>query len=115
MMSQHRKHRGYASERIVADYLKTHGWPYAEQCGAGRYGTDITGVPGVDWEVKARRGFNVTAAMNQQIARTYDGSLLITVMRPDGYGPERIAQWPAIVPLAHLTVLLHEAGYGDSA
>lgn len=26
-MSQHRKHRGYASQRIVADYLATHGWP----------------------------------------------------------------------------------------
>ena len=29
-MTQHRKHRGYASQRIVADYLRTHGFPFAE-------------------------------------------------------------------------------------
>jgi hypothetical protein len=29
-MTDLRKHRGYASQRIVADYLRSNGWPYAE-------------------------------------------------------------------------------------
>jgi hypothetical protein len=58
MPSQSRKHRGYKSQKIVANYLVANGWPYAESTGAGRSGTDVTGTIGIDWEVKARTGFN---------------------------------------------------------
>lgn len=112
-MSQHRKHRGYASQRIVAQYLQTNGFPYAESTGAGRSGTDITGTPGIDWEVKARRGLNLTALLTQLDERGSD-ALGIGVIRPDGYGEAKIAQWPAVLPLASLVALLREAGYGDA-
>ena len=62
-MTQSRKHRGYNSQRIVADYFTVNGWTYAEPVGAGRAGSDITGMPGIDIEVKARRGFDPLAAM----------------------------------------------------
>jgi len=51
-MTQHRKHRGYASQRIVADYFAANGWPYAEPVGAGRTGSDVTGMLG--WMSKSR-------------------------------------------------------------
>ena len=35
MPSQSRKHRGYRSQAVVAQYLAAHGWPYAEPTGAG--------------------------------------------------------------------------------
>jgi len=114
MTSQHRKHRGYASQRIVADYLREHGWPFAEPVGAGRKGSDVTGTPAIDWEVKARRGFSPTEAMKQSQERSADGVIPIAVLRPDGWGEARIADWPAIVPLSVIVQLLREAGYGDS-
>jgi hypothetical protein len=113
MSNQSRKHRGYATQRIVADYLKDNGWPFAESTGAGRQGSDITGTPCIDWEVKARRGFDPTSAI-KQLSERYNGKdLPIAVLRPDGYGPARIAEWPAILPLAALVQLLKEAGYGS--
>jgi hypothetical protein len=112
-MSQHRKHRGYATQKIVANYLAAHGWPFAESAGAGRQGTDVTGTVGIDWEVKARRGFPVTEAMNQAAERIADGIIPVAVLRPDGFGPASIEKWPAIVPLKILVELLRDAGYGD--
>ena len=112
-MSQHRKHRGYASQRILAKYLADHGFPYAESTGAGRSGSDITGTIGIDWEVKARRGFPVNEAMKQMKERVKQNDIPVAVLRADGMGPESIENWPAIMPLGVLVWLLREAGYGD--
>lgn len=112
-MSQHRKHRGYASQKIVAEYLAANGWPYAESTGAGRAGSDITGTPGLDWEVKARRNLNLVGLIDQMRERRVDGRPSIAVVRPDGKGPKTIADWPAVVPLSDLCDLLRDAGYGE--
>ena len=53
-MTQHRKHRGFRTQLLVAQYLAANGWPWAESAGAGRPGADITGTPDVAVEVKAR-------------------------------------------------------------
>ena len=108
-MSQHRKHRGYESQRVVAEYLREW-WPYAEPTGAGRPGTDITGLIGVDVEVKARRDLNLTGTIKQQAARAGD-AVPIAVIRPDGYGPARVAEWPVVMPLRVAVELLRKAGY----
>jgi hypothetical protein len=110
-MSQHRKHRGYQTERIVADYFREHGWPYAEPTGAGRQGSDLTGVPGLDVEVKARRDLDLTGTLRQQAERT--DAMCIAVIRPDGYGPARIDEWPVLMTLRQAIQLLGEAGYGN--
>lgn len=112
-MSQHRKHRGYATQRLVAEYLAANGWPYAESTGAGRTGTDVTGTPGLDWEVKARRNLNLVALIDQMRERGKPGVPAIAVVRPDGRGPATIDDWPAIVPLSDLVTILRAAGYGD--
>ena len=44
MPSQSRKHRGYRTQKLVAEYLAKRGFPFAESTGAGRSGTDITGT-----------------------------------------------------------------------
>lgn len=113
MPSQHRKHRGYASQRIVADYLSAHGFPYAESTGAGRSGSDITGVPGLDIEVKARRGFNPAAAMKQQAERAEDTLLPFAVLRLDGQGPGSIADWPVVIRFAPFVDILRDADWGE--
>jgi hypothetical protein len=111
-MSQSRKHRGYATQRIVAEYLRQHGWPHARSVGAGESGSDIVEVPDIDVEVKARRGFDPLAAMKQQAARN-DGRLPFAVLRMDGTGESTIEDWPVIIRFGTFTQLLRDAGYGD--
>ena len=76
-------------------------------------GSDITGMPGIDIEVKARRGFDPLAAMRQQADRAALGDLAFAVLRMDGQGPAVIGSWPVIIRLDTLTELLRAAGYGD--
>ena len=99
-----RKARGYQSQAIVAAYLQEHGYPYAQPVGAGRPGSDITGVPW-DVEVFARRD-GLTALLGkleQQQQRTTADR--VVVMRPDGWGPARVHMWPAIITLADWVTL----------
>lgn len=102
-MSQHRKHRGYDSQRIVAEYLAEY-WPHALPVGAGRSGSDVTGIP-FDVEIKARARLELPAVM-RQLAERANGTPQVAVIRPNGYGPSRIAQWPAIVTLAEYVRLI---------
>jgi hypothetical protein len=77
-------------------------------------GSDVTGMPGIDIEVKARRGFDPLAAMRQQSDRAAHGDLAFAVLRMDGQGPAVIGSWPVIIRLDTLTELLRAAGYGDT-
>ena len=36
------------TQKLVAEYLAAHGWPFAESTGAARQGSDITGTPDLD-------------------------------------------------------------------
>lgn len=109
--SHSRVARGLKSQDIVAKYFAANGWPFALSAGSGRQGTDVTGVPGVDIEVKARRGINVAMAMKQLRERHQEGVLPVAVLRLDGQGESHIADWPAIVPLSVFLDLLKAAGY----
>ena len=111
--TQSRKYRGYESQRIAAEYLRTHGFPYAEAVGAGRPGTDVTGLVGIDLEVKARAGLDLPALMKQLRDRDQENLLGVGLLRLNGQGPSTIEDWPAIIRFADLVVLLRTAGYGD--
>lgn len=106
-----RVQRGYQSQRLVAEYFQANGWPYAQPQGSGRTGTDITGIIGVDVEVKARRGIQLAEAMKQLRDRYKEGVLPVAILRLDGQGESHIADWPAIVPLHVFVDLLKGAGY----
>jgi hypothetical protein len=102
MASQHRKHRGFRTERVVAQYLSTV-WQGAT-VGRGS-GKDIVNVP-FDVEVKARVGFQPLAYMKQLKARTQvSGDLGFGVLRLNGQG-EDAAEYCAIIRLADLLPLL---------
>jgi hypothetical protein len=108
-----RKQRGHDTQRIVAEYLRGHGFPHAESAGAGRQGSDVTGCLGLDIEVKARRDLNLPGMMRQLADRTVDGVLGVGVVRGDGQGPATIEDWPVVLRLADAVLLLRAAGYGD--
>jgi len=84
--------------------------------GAGRGGTDVTGMPGLLVEVKARRDLNLPEWLRQHTNSSVAGAmrLPLVVHRPDGYGPARVAEWPVTMRLDDFTALLHEAGYGTA-
>ena len=110
-MSQSRKHRGYRTQRVVANYLVARGWPFAEPTGAGRPGTDITGTLGIDWEIKARAGFDPKATMAQLRDRAITDDWRIAVIRCNGQGEANTGQWIAMMDLSQMVELLSMAGY----
>jgi hypothetical protein len=102
MASQHRKYRGFATERLVADYLSSV-WEFAS-VGRGK-GKDIQGVP-FDCEVKARSGFQPKAVLAQIKARTSkSGELGFAVLRLNGQGSD-VREYAAIIRLEDLLPLL---------
>lgn len=113
MPSQHRKHRGYRSQKVLAMYLAEHGFPFAESTGAGRSGTDVTGTVGIDWEVKARKDFNPSAVMKQLKERSNGKDLQVAVLRLNGQGEASIGEWMTIVRLEDFVKVIRAAGYGD--
>ena len=101
-MTQHRKYRGFATERLVADYLSSV-WEFAS-VGRGK-GKDVQNVP-FDCEVKARAGFNPKAVLAQIKARTViSGELGFGVIRLNGQG-EDAREYAAIIRLEDLLPLL---------
>ncbi len=102
MASQARKHRGFRTERVVAQYLSTV-WSGAT-VGRGS-GKDIVNVP-FDVEVKARSGFQPLAYLKQLKARTaLSGELGFGVIRLNGQG-EDAREYAAIIRLEDLLPLL---------
>ena len=102
MASQHRKYRGFATERLVAEYLGKH-WQHAS-VGRGK-GKDIQGVP-FDCEVKARKGFQPLAVLAQIKARTSkSGELGFGILRLNGQG-NNVHDYAAILRFEDLLELL---------
>lgn len=120
--SRARKVRAHETESAVAAWFKMNGWPYAEPVGAGRMGTDVTGMPGLLVEVKARRDFRPVEWLKQhppmadpdgfREAWKQEPPLLFVVWRPDGMGPALVASYGVMMRLDDFTGLLREAGYG---
>jgi len=108
-MSQSRKHRGFRTERVVADYLRRF-WEGA-QVGRGS-GRDILNVP-FDCEVKARTGLDVVGTLRQIETRTAESGLLgFACFRLNGQG-EQVENYVAMLRLGDLVELLRAAGYED--
>ena len=110
-MTNARRRRGRETELIFADYLKQHGWTYAEATSSSAPGTDIKGVLGVDWELKAKADFDPKSAMKQQAKRLQENTIAIAVLRQNGQGEAEIDNWPAVMPVKAIIELLKKAGY----
>ena len=111
-MANSRKQRGMESEKLVAKYLTAHGFIVFETS-ASAAGTDIIGMEGVDWEIKARRGFDPAGVLRQLERRSRTTGLGIGVMRLNGQGEKALDDWCCIIRLADLVYLLKAAGYGQ--
>ena len=106
-MSQSRKHRGFRTERVVAEFLRRT-WEGAS-VGRGN-GRDILNVP-FDCEVKARTKLDVSGTLRQIETRTSKSGLLgFACFRLNGQG-ETAEQYVAMLRLGDLVELLIAAGF----
>jgi hypothetical protein len=107
--SQSRKHRGFRTERVVAEYLQT--WWHGATVVRGN-GKDIVNIP-MDIEVKARTAFQPLEWLRQSRKRTEkNGELNIVVCRMNGQG-EDAAEYLSFLKFSDLVQLLIKAGYTD--
>jgi hypothetical protein len=113
-VSQNRKYRGYDTERLVSRYLRQW-WPFALPAGAGRSGSDVTGVPYIDFEVKARASFQPKQWIDQVSKRAEtSGGLPVVVCRLNGQRAE-VGNYLAFLRFSDLVDLLVKAGYAKHA
>ena len=110
MASQSRKYRGFATERAVADYLRTWWQGASVQRGNGK---DVINVP-FDLEIKSRSQFSPMEWLRQVKARTErTGEISAVVVRMNGQGTTQIGEYLAFMTFEDLVQLLLAAGYGD--
>ena len=107
-MTQSRKHRGYRTERVVAEYLRR--WWEGASVGRGN-GRDILNVP-FDCEIKSRTGLDVSGTLRQIETRTAKSGLLgFACFRLNGQGDTKPHEYVAMLRLGDLVQLLKDAGY----
>ena len=104
---------GTDAERAVVRYLQANGWPGAErralrgQSDAG----DITGTPGVAWEVKSRTRPVSDAQITEWLHETElerreaRADIGVLVIRRPGVGPANAACWWTVMPLGRVVWL----------
>jgi hypothetical protein len=109
-MANHRKHRGYRTQKVIADYLKQF-WAYADTAGAGRQGEDILNIPTISIEVKARSDFQPLAWIKQAETNA-NGKLPMVVMRCNGQG-EDAGEYLAFVKVKDIMPIIHQAAPND--
>lgn len=109
-MANARVTRGRASQELLAEWFREHGWTEAKSRAASLPGVDVYDMEGLAPEVKATAGQDFTGALRQAHANA-KGALPFVVYRPKGYGPERIGKWIVAFDLEDATELLKKAGY----
>lgn len=108
-----RRQRGRDSEKYVADYLVRQGFITAHVTSMAASGSDVLGIDGVDFEVKARAGIPISETMAQLKRRRKETGLGVGVLRMNGQGEKVVGDWVAILTFDDLIYLLKAAGYGQ--
>ena len=114
MSNSSRRQRGRESEKCVADYLVRNGFKTAHVTSMAASGSDVLGIPGIDFEVKARSGLPISETMAQLKRRRKETGLGVGVLRLNGQGEKAVGDWVAILTFDDLIYILQAAGYGDA-
>lgn len=103
---------GTATAEQVVRYLIRNGFPHAERTALhGRHDRgDITGTPGIAWEVKGGRaaesaGDGLIADWMAETAveqANANASVGVLVCKRKGFGPANVGSWWAMLPLSFL-------------
>lgn len=110
---------GTRAETAVVRYLRGAGWPHAERralTGARDLG-DVTGTPGIVWEVKARKALisdrEIAEWMDEtETERVNAGATVgVLVVRRAGVGEGNAGRWWAYLTAGTVTGLASEGGF----
>lgn len=98
--AQSRKHRGYATQRLIAKRWIENGLaPHAKAVGAGESGEDILEPPaGLVIEIKARDNVTLPAALKQAM-NSNPGSIPWVIWRHNGQGEASLDDWTVTMRL----------------
>jgi len=106
-MSQSRKHRGYKTQRIIAEYLLPL-FPHCHAVGAGEGGKDLLMTPGYSIEVKARTRLDIPSGLRQAEEHAEPGDIPLLVARLNGQGEKNVGNFAVVMTLESLTKLIGE-------
>lgn len=100
------KAKGTLAETAVARFLLEHGWPFCERRALrGTYDMgDITGTPGICWEVKYAGGaikMSAWMAETEQETINSGADVGVLVIKPPGIGMTRVGKWLACFGTKH--------------
>lgn len=91
------KRKGTAAESAVVSFLRTAGFPYAERLAlqGGKDRGDITGVPGIVFEVKAVQEYAFNSWLKESVVERDNAGadFGLVVAKPRLLGPARTGQW----------------------
>ncbi len=104
-MSQSRKHRGYKTQRIIAEYLLPL-FPHCHAVGAGEGGKDLLMTPGYSIEVKARTRLDIPGGLRQAEEHAEPGDIPLLIARLNGQGEKAVGRYAVIMTLESLTNLI---------
>ena len=110
------RRKGARAENEVVKYLRTHGHPHAERRIAGTDDTlgDITGTPGVVFEVKDHARDALPSWVDQLDDEITAAMCTVGAVIHKRRGCTDVGRWFATMPVDVLVQLLSEAGYGDA-
>lgn len=93
--------KGTAAETLVVKYLQSTYWPHAERraLAGGQDKGDITGTPGLAWEVKSAKTLCVPAWLRETEAERVNAKAdyATLVIKPEGVGGTRVGQFYALM------------------
>lgn len=111
-MSAASRRKGATAERDVVAWLRANGFPYAERRAGGTSGPDITGCPGIAWEIKNAARMELAAWVDQAEAQRVATGAALAPLVIKRKGTTQVGAYYAVLPLERLAFLLEEAGYG---
>lgn len=107
-----RRDRASETEAVAENFWQDL-WAACHRKGMSSAGADLRRTPGVAIEVKATRGLDMMQALKQARSNAEGLELPVVMYRPQGYGAEKVDEWPCLMFAADLRRLLGEAHYGD--
>ncbi|SDP61041.1 hypothetical protein SAMN04487905_10641 [Actinopolyspora xinjiangensis] len=108
------RRRGADAERRVAGYLRDHGFPHAERAVRTGYSTDertvadpgdLTGTPGLVWQVKDTQRWDVPKWMTETTRQAEEANADLGILVIRRRGQATAGLWWALLPLADLGYL----------
>lgn len=107
--------KGTLGENGVVNYLKEHGFKYAERralAGSNDKG-DVAGINGIVIEVKNHKTYKISEWIKETEIEKENASadFGILIVKPNGVGVSNTRKWWAVMTLEDVAALLKQAGY----